>query len=74
LFGEVKELLSTERDGPTYAEIGRRLNMAEGATRMAVLRLRRRYGELLRQEIAQTVGQPEEVEEELRFLLGLVSG
>jgi RNA polymerase sigma-70 factor (ECF subfamily) len=73
LFGEVKELLSTERDGPTYAEIGRRLNMAEGATRMAVLRLRRRYGELLRHEIAQTVGQPEEVDEEMRFLLSLVS-
>jgi len=73
LFGEVKELLSSERDGPAYAEIGRRLNLAEGATRMAVLRLRRRYGELLRHEIAQTVGRPEEVEEELRFLLGLVS-
>jgi RNA polymerase sigma-70 factor (ECF subfamily) len=73
LFAEAKELLSSERDGPAYAEIGRRLNMAEGATRMAVLRLRRRYGELLRHEIAQTVGQPEEVEEELRFLLGLVS-
>ena len=73
LFGEVKELLSSERDGPTYAEIGRRLDMGEGALRMTVLRLRRRYGELLRHEIAQTVGQPEEVDEEMRLLLGLIS-
>jgi len=73
LFAEVKELLSSDRDGPTYAEIGRKLNMGEGALRMAVLRLRRRYGELLRHEIAQTVGQPEEVDEEMRLLLGLIS-
>lgn len=73
LFGEAKALLSSERDGATYAEIGGRLNMAEGATRMAVLRLRRRYGELLRGEIAQTVGGPEEVEEEMRYLLSAVS-
>lgn len=73
LFTEVKELLSSDRDGPTYAEIGRKLNMGEGALRMTVLRLRRRYGELLRHEIAQTVGQPEEVDEEMRLLLGLIS-
>jgi RNA polymerase sigma-70 factor (ECF subfamily) len=74
LFGEVKELLSSERDAPTYAELGRRLNMGEGAFRMAVLRLRRRYGELLRHEIAQTVGQAEDVDEEMRLLLALVCG
>jgi DNA-directed RNA polymerase specialized sigma24 family protein len=73
LFSEVKELLSRERDGATYAEIARRLNMGEGATRMAVLRLRRRYGELLRHEIAQTVSGPKEVEEEMRYLLSAVS-
>jgi DNA-directed RNA polymerase specialized sigma24 family protein len=73
LFSEVKELLSKEREGATYAEIGRRLNMGEGATRMAVHRLRRRYGELLRNEIAQTVSGPEEVDEEMRFLLSVVS-
>ena len=73
LFGEVKELLSKERDAGTYAEIGGRLNMGEGATRMAVHRLRRRYGELLRNEIAQTVSGPEQVEEEMRYLLSVVS-
>lgn len=73
LFAEVKELLSSDRDAPTYAELGRKLDMGEGALRMAVLRLRRRYGELLRHEIAHTVGQPEEVDEEMRLLLGLIS-
>ena len=73
LFGETKELLSRERDGATYAEIARRLNMKEGTARMAVHRLRRRYGELLRNEIAQTVPGAEEVEEELRYLLSAVS-
>lgn len=74
LFAEVKELLSSDPDARTYAEIGRKLNMGEGALRMAVLRLRRRYGELLRHEIAQTVGETEDVEEEMRLLLGLVCG
>jgi RNA polymerase sigma-70 factor (ECF subfamily) len=72
LFWEAKELLSSER-GPGYAEIARRLHMAEGTARMAVHRLRRRYGQLLRNEIAQTVSGPEEVEDELRYLLSVVS-
>jgi RNA polymerase sigma-70 factor (ECF subfamily) len=43
--------------------------MTEGAVRVAVHRLRHRYGELLRHEIAQTVSGPEEIEEETRYLL-----
>ena len=73
LFREVKCLLSGERDGAAYAEIGQRLAMAEGAVRVAVHRLRRRYGELLRSEIAQTVDSPEKVDEEMRYLLTVLS-
>ena len=73
LFWETKELLSSERDAPAYAEIAQRLHMGEGATRMAVHRLRRRYGELLRYEIAQTVSRPEEIEDEMRYLLSVLS-
>lgn len=73
LFREVKNLLSGEREGPAYAEISQRLGMAEGAVRVAVHRLRQRYGELLRGEIAQTVGGPEEVDEEMRYLLSALS-
>src|SRR5262245_21840748 len=68
LFREVKSLLAGEGDREGYAEISRRLGMGEGAVRVAVHRLRQRYGELLRNEIAQTVSRPEEVEEEMRYL------
>jgi len=47
--------------------------LSEGAARVAVHRLRQRYGELLRREIAQTVDGPEEAEEELRYLLAALS-
>ena len=73
LFQEVKNLLSGERDGAAYADIARRLATTDGAVRVAVHRLRQRYGELLRAEIAETVGTAEEVEEELRFLLRVLS-
>jgi RNA polymerase sigma-70 factor (ECF subfamily) len=45
-----------------------RLRMSEGATRVALHRLRRRFGEMLRTEVAQTVSIPEEVDEEIRHL------
>lgn len=73
LFREVRKLLAGDREPAAYAGISQRLGMAETAVRQAVHRLRCRYGELLRSEIAQTVGGPEEVEEEMRALLGAVS-
>lgn len=73
LFREVKGLLSAERDGAAYAEIGQRLGMSEGALRVAVHRLRQRYGELLRTEIAQTVTDPAEIDEEMRYLMNALS-
>ena len=69
MFRAVRDLLSGEREKGIYAGIAERLSMGEGAVRVAVHRLRQRYGELLRREIAQTVDGPEEVEEELRYLL-----
>jgi len=41
---------------------------------MAVQRLRHRYGELLQEEIANTVANPNEVEDELRHLMAILSG
>jgi RNA polymerase sigma-70 factor (ECF subfamily) len=69
LFGEVRGVLSDEPDDGTYAGIGERLGMTEGAVRVAVHRLRRRYGELLRAEVAQTVGSAAEAEDEFRHLM-----
>lgn len=74
LFREVKGLLTGEGNVVAYAEMGRRLAMTEGAMYVAVHRLRQRYGELLRHEIAQTVSRPEEIDEEMRYLLSALSG
>jgi RNA polymerase sigma factor (sigma-70 family) len=68
-FNEVKTLLSGERGGMTYVEVGNRLDLTEGTVRVTAHRLRQRYFQLLRHEIAQTIGTSENIEEELRELL-----
>jgi RNA polymerase sigma-70 factor (ECF subfamily) len=56
----------------TYVELAAQHGVSKSAVKMAVLRLRQRYGQLLRQEIAHTVSTPEEVEEEIRHLIAVV--
>jgi RNA polymerase sigma-70 factor (ECF subfamily) len=72
LFRETKNLISGERDKAAYAQISKNLNMGEGAVRVAVHRLRQRYGDLLRNQIAHTVNSEEEVDQELRYLFQVV--
>src|SRR6266403_1041188 len=60
---EVEGLLSGDGTAVSYAEIANSLGMNEGAIKVAVHRLRKRYGELIRSQIAQTVATQEEVEE-----------
>jgi DNA-directed RNA polymerase specialized sigma24 family protein len=74
LFAQVEKLLSGQPDDARYAEIAVALNMSVGAIKVAVHRLRQRYAELVRAEIAQTVATPEEVGEELRYLFRAVCG
>ena len=50
-----------------------RMGISAGALRMAVLRMRRRYRALLRAEIAETVGAPEDIDEEIKFLASKLS-
>ena len=69
LFGEAKAFLSDDPEDGEYAGIAGGLGMTEGAVRVAVHRLRRRYGELLRSEVAQTVEEPGQVHEELNCLI-----
>ena len=71
LFEDVRLHLQGDRQGPPYAEVAARQGMSEGAVKVTVHRLRQRYVELLREEIARTVGSPEEVEDELRHLITL---
>jgi RNA polymerase sigma-70 factor (ECF subfamily) len=68
LFNEAKSSLTRSGTAVPYADLAVRLNMSEGAVRVAVHRLRRRYRDLLRQEIAHTVANPAEVDEEIRHL------
>jgi RNA polymerase sigma factor (sigma-70 family) len=68
LFEYLQSCLAREESALPYAEIAARLNLTEPAVKMAVHRLRARYREILRAEIAHTVSAPEEVEEEVRHL------
>ena len=68
LFERSKDFLTAGRDAIPYAEASRAAGMDEGALRVAVHRLRKRYRELLREEVAQTLTDPAEIEDELRGL------
>jgi RNA polymerase sigma-70 factor (ECF subfamily) len=74
LFDAIGGSLSQPRGAMPYADIAVRLNTTEAAVKMAVRRLRARYRELLRATIAQTVSDPEEIEEEIRHLFATFSG
>jgi RNA polymerase sigma-70 factor (ECF subfamily) len=72
-FEQLKVFLSGDRCGLAYVEIGARLEMTEGAVKVAVHRLRHRYRDVLREQIAQTVTTRTEIEEELRDLWAIFS-
>jgi RNA polymerase sigma-70 factor (ECF subfamily) len=74
VFEELKIFLTGEKHTGVYAPLAARLKTTEAALKMTVSRMRQRYGELAREEIANTVPRPEDVEEELRALLAAVSG
>lgn len=73
LFNQLRDCLGGEKGHESYAEIGKQLHMSEGAVKVAVHRLRRRYREIVRGLIGQTVTTRTEVEEELRDLLAAFS-
>lgn len=68
LFDRLKVYLTTEKSSVPYRDAAAELDMAESALRVAVHRLRRRYRELLRDEIAQTVTSDDQIDEEIRDL------
>ena len=68
LFDALKQTLMGTRETQPYAVLATALGIQEGAVRVAVHRLRKRYRELLEAEIANTVDSPEEAQEELRHL------
>jgi RNA polymerase sigma-70 factor (ECF subfamily) len=72
LFDSLKELLPDEPGSPSQAEIAARLDMNENAVRQAFHRFRQRYQSLLREEIANTVATPGDIEDELRHLIAVL--
>ena len=74
LFDQLKVFLSGDRAPISHAEAGALLGMNEGAVKVAVHRLRQRYRNCLREQIAQTVSTPAEVDEEIRQLFAVFAG
>jgi DNA-directed RNA polymerase specialized sigma24 family protein len=74
LFHALKEFITADPERVSYAAAAHALSLSEGALRVKVHRLRRRYGVLFRMEIAHTVSSPEEVEDEMRHLLDVLGG
>ena len=72
LFEYLREFLSDEPDRHSQAEVAMNLGMTENAVKQAFHRLRRRYRELLRDEIGQTVAVPGDVEDELRHFISVL--
>ena len=73
LFAALHPCLVGDRTEQPYAEIAKSLGASESMVKSAVHRLRQRYRQLLREEIANTVAGPEEVDEELRHLFAVLS-
>lgn len=71
-FERMKVFLLGQSEAP-YADLAREMNTSEGALKVAIHRLRKRYRELFRQEIADTVADPAEVESELRYLAAVLT-
>jgi DNA-directed RNA polymerase specialized sigma24 family protein len=72
-FDQLKPFLSCEGTQHDYAAAGEKLHLSAGAVKVAVHRLRQRYGQLLRAEVAQTVSNASDLEEEMHYLLELLA-
>src|SRR5262249_12930044 len=73
LYERLKLALIGAADSLSYAAVGSELGMSEAAVKKAAQRLRQRYRELLREQIAATVDRPEQVDDEIRALFAVLS-
>ena len=72
-FGRLSMFLNRDSESAGYETLAEGMGVSAGSLRMSVHRLRRRYRSLLRAEIAESVSGPEEIDDELRFLLLVLS-
>jgi RNA polymerase sigma factor (sigma-70 family) len=73
VFDHLKVYLTTEKDEIPYRDMAEELDMTEGSIRVAVHRLRRQYRKLLRDEIAQTVADEDQIDEEMGCLFAALA-
>jgi RNA polymerase sigma-70 factor (ECF subfamily) len=72
-FERLKQFITGEQPKLTYRDVAAQVGMSEAAIKSSVHRLRQRFGALLREAIAETVGTPDEVDDEVRHLLGVIA-
>ena len=72
LFERLKPFLVSDPSDATQAQAATELGISPGAARVALHRMRRRYGELLREQIAETVSSPDQIDEEIRDLFAAI--
>lgn len=72
-FERLKEFLTADRGAIPYSEIARAGQTNEGAIRVAIHRLRKRFRELFREEISRTVSSPAEIDDEVRYLISVLA-
>jgi DNA-directed RNA polymerase specialized sigma24 family protein len=74
LYDRIKIFEAGEKNAPPYADVAAELGLSESAVKSAVFRMRQRYRELVREEVANTVDSPAEIDEEIRYLIRVISG
>ena len=72
VFDKLKLFLGTEASPGGYAALAAELGMSANTVAVTVHRLRQRYRELARAEIANTVSSPDEIEDEMRYLFAVL--
>ncbi|HYE31852.1 MAG TPA: sigma-70 family RNA polymerase sigma factor [Methylomirabilota bacterium] len=72
-FAELKKFLQGDGQAGSYQAAAAKLGLSEPAVKSAIFRMRRRYGEILREEIGETVASPGEVESEIRHLIAVLA-
>ena len=71
-FEKLRGHLTGDTEISSHREAAEALGMTEEAVKVTVHRMRKRFGELLREEIAHTVRHPSDVDEEVRYLLNVL--
>ena len=71
-FGLLEPFLTGEDEAGSYRQVAAELGTSEGAVKVTVHRLRRRFGQVLRIEIAKTVASPDQIDEEIEHLFATI--